>query len=209
MKQKIGLCSVAGLLIGLSQIMGNLLSGRESGSLPDSLLWVVIQGFLWSVGGVLICLALWKFGTWLYTPGKHRTVSPLFYQLCILLCWLPCYIAYFPAIYSYDGEPQLIQYTTHAFDNHHPILHTLILGWCYDLGKFLRQNMGISVDGMAFYAFGQMLLLSGAFAYGIRYLNRRGCKNRLTIAVTAWCGLFPCMRLWRSARQRIPFSPLF
>lgn len=89
--------------------------------------------------------------------------------LVIMISWMPCFLAYFPCVYSYDGEPQLIQYTTKAFDNHHPIFHTLIIGWCYDLGQWLISK-GINIDGMAFYSIIQMSLLAFALATMMKYL---------------------------------------
>ena len=108
-------------------------------------------------------------------PLTHKVFFNIwFWQLIILITWLPCFLAYFPGIYSYDGEPQLIQYTSGKLDNHHPIIHTLILGKCYDLGRWLRAN-GIDIDGLAFYTAIQVLLLSFALAGVLRFLVKKEC----------------------------------
>ncbi|MCM1261590.1 MAG: DUF6020 family protein [Butyrivibrio sp.] len=134
---------------------------------------------------------------------------PCFYWAAILIGWLPCYLAYFPAIYSYDGEPQLIQYTQHTFNNHHPLAHTLFLGACYDAGQFLQQQLHLPLDGMAIYAFLQMLLLSGAFAYGFAFLIRRNVPRRLLIAVLLWCILFPVHPLMAVSTTKDTFFTAF
>lgn len=225
MKKKWGICAAAGVMTGLLQILGIFLAGRDAGQAVgnmDFLLKAMLAGGLWAVGsGGFYALAAWigrkMFGkSAVQNPDASSTAfmgagiwkNPFFYQLLILLCWLPCYLAYFPAIYSYDGEPQLIQYTTGVFDNHHPLLHTLILGWCYDLGQFL-QIKGIALDGMAIYAFGQMLLLSGAFAYGIRFFLHRGCPRWSILLVTAWLGLFPVHPIMAVTTTKDTFFTVF
>lgn len=195
MKKKYVLCGFAGIVTALCQTLGMILVQMQNGNRITSrmLLQDGENGFLWGTAAFLGFLLFGRAAGKLFAPcreEKRILLNPLVYQAILFVAWLPCYLAYFPAIYSYDGEPQLIQYTTHAFDNHHPILHTLILGWCYDLGQLL-QHIGVSLDGMAVYAFLQMLLLSAAFAHGISFLAKRYAKRSVLIFVTAWFALFP------------------
>lgn len=199
MKKKIAVSSLAGACIGLFQMLGMLLIDMENGrwyaDKRGSLLRDGFTGLLWAVVAFFLCFLIWKAGTRFFTaakkcPGKAWT-NPLIYQGIIFLGWLPCYLAYFPAIYSYDGEPQLIQYTTHAFDSHHPLLHTLFLGWCYDMGQFFHTKLHFAMDGMAIYSLIQMLILAGAFACGIRFLASLHLNRLVLVSVTAWCILFP------------------
>lgn len=196
MRKKLILCIAAGIVTGGFEMLGMLLELMEQGSMisRENLFHIGITGLLWSAATAFLCFFFWKAACWLVRSGKPAGKiwkNPFLYQGVILLCWLPCYLAYFPAIYSYDGEPQLIQYTTHAFDNHHPILHTLLLGWCYDLGQFLQNGPGILLDGMAVYSFLQMAVLSGAFAYGIAFFVRHGSNRIVPVLLTLWFGLFP------------------
>lgn len=215
MKRKWMTCGIAGFATGLFQMLGMYLTGRETGMGTGSAAFFVkigLTGILWMAGAFFACLLAGKAGKRFFSLQKPEPEgiwkNPYFYQLLILAGWLPCYIAYFPAIYSYDGEPQLIQYTTGAFDNHHPILHTLLLGWCYDLGQLLRK-VGIACDGMAVYALLQMLLLSGAFAYGIRFLIQKKAGRSVLLCVTAWCSLFPVHALMAVSTTKDTFFTAF
>lgn len=143
-----------------------------------------------------------------HAEPKGLLSKPVFYFIALIIGWLPCYLAYFPAIYSYDGEPQLIQYTEHAFNNHHPIAHTLIIGACYDIGKFLQQ-MNCPLDGMAVYAFLQMILLAGAFTCGFAFLVRRNAPGRMLIATLLWCILFPVHPLMAISTTKDTFFTAF
>lgn len=196
MRRKLAFCIALGTVTGIFQMLGMLLELMEQngGIDREKLIPIGLTGLLWIAATACVCLLCRNLLCRLVRSGKpagKAWKNPFVYQAVIMLCWLPCYVAYFPAIYSYDGEPQLIQYTTHAFDNHHPILHTLLLGWCYDLGIFLQNSLKISLDGMAVYSFLQMLALSGAFAYGIVFFVRRGSNRIIPVLLTLWFGLFP------------------
>lgn len=196
--KKNSLFLLCGLFVAILEVLGILLCGiADEGKTyvfqPKKVLLLVFAGAVTFVSAAAVLYGMLHGGRRFVSGGPEhsRLLSrPVFYFAALLIGWLPCWLAYFPAVYSYDGEPQLIQYTEHAFNNHHPIAHTLILGGCYDLGRFL-QRMNCPLDGMAIYAFLQMLLLAGAFACGFAFLIRRGAPGRVLIAALLWCILFP------------------
>ena len=143
-------------------------------------------------------------------PSKYTFFgNRLICWLVIMISWIPCFLAYFPCVYSYDGEPQLIQYTTGAFDNHHPIIHTLIIGWCYDLGQWLSSK-GISLDGMAFYSIIQMSLLAFALASMLKYLYDRKTGRFSLWLILLGAALFPVIPIMAiSTTKDTFFAALF
>lgn len=195
-------------MTGLGQILGMVLMRMREGmpvndgAYPASL---VLQFIIYSLAaGFLVfalCLLFRKVDLTAAAEGKEipeRTAlaerpAGWLTGLFIFLCWLPCWIAYFPAIYSYDGEPQLIQYTTGAFDNHHPVFHTLIMGWCYDLGQWITKLLpGESyLDGMAVYALIQSLFLIFAYTRVIRLAKLLGAGKIFSTMLILWFALFP------------------
>lgn len=84
--------------------------------------------------------------------------------LCIVFSWLPVYLAYYPGICAYDTPVQLEQIMNHAFNDHHPLLHTLLLRAFINLGKSCFGDINA---GIGLYIAFQALLLAAAFAYGI------------------------------------------
>lgn len=107
--------------------------------------------------------------------------------LCIFLCWLPGYLAYYPAICSYDMTIQLGQIREHAFNDHHPIFHTLLIKGAMVLGEWLGDvNTGIGL-----YAFLQLLLLAAALAAGIALLHRKGIKKGWLIILLLYACILP------------------
>jgi len=209
-KKNLIMCLAVSFVITILQMLGRFLDVRYKG-LNVSTMRIGLEGLLFFVICNLVIIFMWKGGQ------KMLNTAPLskpvfskcwFYQLIILISWLPCYLAYFPGIYSYDGEPQLIQYTSGQLDNHHPIIHTYIIGGCYDLGKWL-QSKGISIDGLAFYTTIQCVLLSFAFSYMLRFLAKQKAGAVYIILSMAYICLFPTVPLMAMSSTKDTFFAAF
>ena len=95
----------------------------------------------------------------------------------LLICYLPCYLAFFPANINYDIGNQTMQAVTGRFSMNHPLLHTLYIKACLDAGvRFLGGYTG----GFALYAATQTCLLTACFAYAF------GCIVKLTPGKTVF-----------------------
>ena len=120
-------------------------------------------------------------------PVAHRKRFFLLSWLGIFLCWFPAYLAYYPAICSYDMTIQLGQITEYAYNDHHPIFHTLLIQGFMELGKWLGNvNIGIGL-----YALAQMLLLSGAMAFCLFLLSGCGVKKGWLAGLLIYGCIFP------------------
>jgi len=203
-------CFIASMLISVLQMLGRYLDVRN-GDISMSFSKIAIEGILFFIFCNVIIIFLWKFGkkALMSKPLSHVLFSKIwFWQLMMLIFWLPCFLAYFPGIYSYDGEPQLIQYTAGRLDNHHPIIHTLILGKCYDLGQWLMAK-GINIDGLAFYTIIQVLLLSFALAYMIRFLVEKKVGRVFVILCAVYICLFPTVPIMAVSSTKDTFFTAF
>lgn len=87
--------------------------------------------------------------------------------LLVFVCWLPCYLAYFPGICSYDTIVQLEQIVKNAYIDHHPIMHTLLLKWAIQFGNTVCGNATI---GVGVYVALQAILVAMSFAYSVSVL---------------------------------------
>lgn len=106
----------------------------------------------------------------------------------IFLCWLPCFLAYYPAICAYDTPVQLGQCESGMWNDHHPYMHTWLINLFWQLGK---KVFGSVNTGMALYALFQMLALSGAFAAGIYLLKKRKSEKTGLYLLLAFACLYP------------------
>lgn len=118
------------------------------------------------------------------TPGKVFWLS----LLMILLCWLPCYLAYYPGICSYDTTIQLSQITDNTFIDHHPIAHTLLLQGAITLGNTL---FGSANEGIAVWVAVQMVFFAAVFAYALMQVYRFRVKRGWMLCLALYSMLYP------------------
>lgn len=109
--------------------------------------------------------------------------------LSISIVLLIYILAFYPLVLSPDPSFQIkmyfnvptkymnwaIQRNPNIFmTNHHPILHTYLLGWCLSLGRLIiNDNFGLFI-----YTFLQSLCLSLTLSYTIKFMKDRGVKSK-------------------------------
>ncbi len=112
--------------------------------------------------------------------------------ILIFLAWLIYIIAFYPGVIYGDSRNQLLQYfnlptrylkyTVIRDPNvlmtaHNPVLHTLIIGWCFSLGRFLlNDNFGFFI-----YTLLQTTLLISVLSYSIKLAFKNNVKPLLII----------------------------
>jgi len=103
--------------------------------------------------------------------------------IIMIVCWLPYIIAYYPIILSPDPSYQIKQFfgidTKYSYynvlidpnvliTNAHPVLHTLLIGGCLNIGHVLgSDNLGLFI-----YSIIQIVILSSTLAYTIKYMKK-------------------------------------
>lgn len=132
-----------------------------------------------------------------YTGAKAFGVMAL---LCFL-CWLPYFLYEFPGIMTADS---LVQYEqiigVEPYSNHHPVLHTLLIKFFYELGVGLSGDPEI---GIACYTLFQMIFMALCFSYLTLHLDRRGSQIRAMIffAIIPFNAVF-AVTIWKD----VPFA---
>lgn len=101
----------------------------------------------------------------------------------ILLLWLIYIIAFYPGILSPDPSFQLLQYfnidnkyseyvnlidKNVIITNHHPVLHTLLLGFFTNIGIKFFSSFNI---GLFIYTIFQTIILSSTLSYTIKFMK--------------------------------------
>ena len=137
-----------------------------------------------------------------YIFEKHSFILPL---LIILVCWLPYVIIFYPGIMGPDSSNQIKQFfgmtisetsSTNSVNlidenvkitNHHPVLHTVFLGVCVKIGKFIgNDNLGIFL-----YTIIQVILMSSALAYIINFMKKLKTNNYIRTVALIIFAVFP------------------
>lgn len=136
---------------------------------------------------------------------KHPFIFSL---IVILLCWLPYIIAFYPIILSPDPTYQIKQFfgiyskyneisipldKSVLITNHHPVLHTLLIGGCLKLGTIIgNDNLGLF-----FYSFIQLSFLAITLAYTIKYMiTKMNLNNIIAFLLLIFYSLVPLFPLY-------------
>lgn len=123
--------------------------------------------------------------------------------LLIFFAWIPLWILCFPGIYVIDSSWQIKWFQEGNLYTHHPLLHTLFLGWCVN-------NFPSPEIGLAFYSIIQMLTLSFSFATVSSYLRKQEQPVLVRRLVLLWFMFFPPNALMAcSATKDVFFTAFF
>jgi len=176
-----------GCLLLLAMGLGRRLETAEQTGLSGLGICAMLA-LLWgpAAGGVLLRLCRWMEQS---APGKEARVRRVFWVsfLVLFACWIPVQLAYFPCCFGYDMNGQIGQVNNSAYNSHHPLAHTLLVGAFYVAGG----RLGSYTAGIWAFAIFQMLSLAAAMAYALAYLAQLRCPRWLRLALTVLFAVGP------------------
>ncbi len=110
----------------------------------------------------------------------------------IQLLWTPAFLAYYPAILSYDFHRQFGEAVRgyQFFYEYQPLVHTFLIRMAYLLGT----RIGDPAAGMAVLAFVQSLVLAASISAGITFVYKKS-------GTAAWI-------FWLASFALLPFNPV-
>ena len=93
--------------------------------------------------------------------------------LVLFVCWLPCYLAYYPGVLSYD-MPEQINIIEGIFPatTHQPPIHTMLFSWCMSLGKLT------GIEPIVIYTVPQIIIVAAVFAYMIQFIVKHLLRKK-------------------------------
>ncbi len=116
---------------------------------------------------------------------------PFVYGILMFLCWLPCYLAYYPGIFAYDIELQTMEALGDmAYSRFHPPLHTFLWDLC------LSAEQGVGLNALVIYSLIQMCLFATAFTYVLHFMIKKNCSNLLILGSFTFFALNPVIALF-------------
>ncbi len=122
-----------------------------------------------------------------------------------MFCWLPYFLYQYPGIMTPDSVNQFEQVLgLIPYSNHHPWVHTLLIGLIYHIGYRLTGSMLVA---LSLYTFFQMCLLAGSVSYFISTLRRFLVRPAVCLFATLFYALIPyhavfSVTIWKD----IPFA---
>lgn len=121
--------------------------------------------------------------------------------LLLLICWVPVWLAFWPGHFSPDSITQFYAYYNEDHSTHHPLLHTLLLGFCMMVG-IDHHPEGYATGGLALYCGIQLVLVAVGVAYAVSWLRRRGAPVWARLIVLLLFALNPFYAPWNFYAQK-------
>ena len=113
----------------------------------------------------------------------------IMYFLIIILCWMPAFLAFCPAILNYDGPSQIIAYivASERMTTQQPIISTLMMVSFFEFGI---KVLGSSTLGMMCFSLFQMCFMAGVFAYTVNFVWKETDNKVITTLVLIFYAIF-------------------
>ena len=204
MKKERLLCSgIGGFLFGLATVLGKAVYDHNTIQILFKSDWnfikTITQLFLYTILSGLICLILWDILDKISKRAKENKKqwkflkSKYLFPVCWIttfLGWIPCYLAYYPGILSYDSNVQtLMARRIWTWTTHHPPVHTFLWKVCLSAGYRL------GIEPIIIYALLQMIILSGCLSIVVKYLVDRNCTNLVIVFAFAFYTFNPVIAI--------------
>ncbi len=142
--------------------------------------------------------------------AKHWNVKKLFLIIwgVIFLCWIPVFLAYYPAVMSFDFHRQSTEAAKGFiwFNSYQPLAHTWLIWVAFQIGNAL----GSLQTGMAFYSIFQMLVFAVACSYSCSIVYRLIKRKWAVVLLTVFYACFPYISILSvTVTKDVIFSALF
>lgn len=111
----------------------------------------------------------------------------------LILLQLPVLFAEYPGFFVYDAQTELMEVVTRLFTTHHPLLHVLLLGGTITGIHKITDSWNL---GIFAYIFMQMVVMTGIFAYTLRFLKKKGTGKKFRTFAFLFLGLFPTIVMY-------------
>lgn len=197
-KRRLGCSGIAGMIIGICLVFGFCIEKDKAVPYADIKLYVALlfmMLFVTAVIYVLFALLDGRQGVCLqnkqYTT-KQKLLRIGSYAGVILIGWMPSFLGVYPGWFNYDAPWQLAMYGSDAITAHHPVLHTVIMGWILE---FMNGINGTYNKGIALYLLLQMCELALCFGYAVYFMGKKGVGRVGRGIVILWFVLFPTIVL--------------
>ena len=101
---------------------------------------------------------------------------------------MPCLLAFYPGLYTYDMSWQWQQFLGYGYTTHHPLIHTFFASWLIELGN---QIFGDYQKGLFLHSVVQMLIMTGSMAFAMTFLVKWKVPKNIWIGIGCFFAFFP------------------
>jgi len=171
------------------------------------------------VGGSFVGAGFLCFLMWLIKSGENRfggngkdrsnwNVRRLAFFvpfLVLVFDYVFCLLVFgYPGYLTSDSISQIQQVLTGVYSNHHPVWHTIPLGWCIGFGLSVFGDINV---GVATFCFLQSVFMAVSVAYSVSTIRRAGLPRWTCVVVVVLFALLPYHIAYSSTVwKNVPFA---
>ena len=188
-----------GIIIGVLIALGNVVK-YEHGFVFS---WIMVLVCL-LLCAVSVCVVTLLYTLWDYHKAKaagREFKEPLFNRLfpksyvyffislaVLLILWLPVLLALYPGLYAYDASWQYDTFCSGTVSEHHPVIHTYLVGWIIDT---VYRHTGMFNKAILAYTIVQELIMALGCGFIFYELHRRKSPTWMHVLALAFFCLYP------------------
>lgn len=139
-------------------------------------------------GTVFYWLSGWNF----LEKGMRVSLPKIFFfsWMVFTAAYVPCLLAFYPGLYTYDMSWQWQQFLGYGYTTHHPLIHTFFASWLIELGN---QIFGDYQKGLFLHSVVQMLIMTGSMAFAMTFLVKWKVPKNIWIGDWVFLCFFPIL----------------
>ena len=190
---------VFSFLISFSQVLGSLVYNyqfsREISVLKEAFsltFFINVIGLFFLIYSLLIIFVpkLLKLNVFSSDNRVSKVKMFCIFFLVMMLCWIPYFLTLYPGILTADSISQFSSFVDgfNIVSDHHPVIHTLFIGYIYKLGFLIFHNVN---SATAFVSFIQMSIMASIFSYFCLWLYKHGISKKIIILSLLYFSLSP------------------
>ncbi len=168
-KRRIMIVSIVSALLTLTTVLGYQI--EHDSELSMNIFEAVIMLGVFVLIGFLLLFVYGLFDKVSVKPKKYRDFAWWKIYLITLICFLVIYafqfLAVYPGLFVFDSEWQYSMYVKNTISEHHPVLHTVLLGWIVET---IHQHSGAFNHGVAAYMVLQIGICAVCISYFVTFL---------------------------------------
>ncbi len=176
----------------LTEVIGLWLWRKENTDLAvnGALAVLALIFCVWIMAALLEPFFYWLSGWNFSEKGMNLSFPKTFFLSWAVFtaAYVPCLLAFYPGLYSYDMSWQWQQFLGYGYTTHHPLIHTVFASGLIELGN---QIFGDYQKGLFFHSVVQTLIMTGSMAFTMTFLMKWKVPRNIWIGIGCFFALFP------------------
>lgn len=205
------MAAIPGLLLGCMNGIGKYI--KQDGGLRFSVSLVLFCIFCVFVAtiitaGIFIVLDKSKRRTYKRVSDYIKTKQMYcVLMFCLIVLFLiPSYLSVYPGLFNYDAPGQLVSYLEGTMTEHHPVLHTYLLGKVFCMGYELLGDLDLA---LSFYFGFQVIVFTLLIVYIFSFLYEKNVPIIFHILLFGIITMYPPITLHLLCITKDNFFALF